>query len=262
MLFEWLRYISSPCPKYLDEMGYLKELIGLESRWIRCQKYWESHLSQTRDTIVQHIEREKSHRKILIIGSGLLYDVPIELLSKTFDEVILLDILHLPFVRKKMKKYPNVRLVEQDITDVAQICYHTAKQSKSKTNAPAIPAPIHFLDDENIDFVVSLNILSQLPLLPKQFLEKICDEMELEKFGKDLMSAHISYLRRFRCPVLMICDAERQIFDKKGTLIDRENVLEGSILNNTGEEWLWNIAPIGEIHKDYSVVHKVLAVRM
>ena len=116
MLIEWLMHLSTPCSPRLKRMGYLKELIAIEARHRRWRDQWAPHLEHCKKIILQ-ATAGIPHQRVTVLGSGLLLDVPLVRLCDMFDEVELVDILHLPRVQKRAQFFPNVRLVDADLGD-------------------------------------------------------------------------------------------------------------------------------------------------
>ena len=70
--------------------------------------------------------------------------------------------------------------------------------------------PSLFLDDPEVDLVVSLNLLSQLPCLPERYLLRAGAHPpeEVLAYCRDLVQAHLEYLRRLPGVVALITDVE------------------------------------------------------
>ncbi len=80
MLAEWFRHLTTPCPRPLRDMGYLKELIAMDARHRRCREAWVSHLEACKNVILDaalDVTRGVPRRKAVVLGSGLLLDIPI-----------------------------------------------------------------------------------------------------------------------------------------------------------------------------------------
>ncbi|SVE27527.1 uncharacterized protein METZ01_LOCUS480381, partial [marine metagenome] len=87
-------YLATPAPRHLKEMDYPREQRNLESRRKRCKAAWQPHLENTQSLILNAADKCPSSEKVLVIGSGALFDIPITELSRQFQEVVLVDILH------------------------------------------------------------------------------------------------------------------------------------------------------------------------
>src|SRR4051794_1867981 len=109
MLLKLLQYAVTPCPWYVRRMGYLGELLGIKARYARCRAAWEPHLQNTRTIITRAAAKCAQRRKAVVLGSGLLLDVPLAELAGAFREVILVDVVHPLEVRWQRSRFPNVQ---------------------------------------------------------------------------------------------------------------------------------------------------------
>lgn len=165
MLLEWLSYITTPCSKLARKLGYLHEAIAIRERHSRQKKSWQPHLDRSREFILKSAAQCRESGTVVILGSGSLLDVPLEQLASSFEQVYLVDIIHLPKVRKQIRHHPNVQLIEADLTCLGELLL-----DKSTDSPPPFPkAPVLPIQGK-VDLVVSLNLLSQLPLNPVDLL--------------------------------------------------------------------------------------------
>lgn len=254
MLIEWLTYLTTPCPRHLRAMGYLREAVGIESRYRRHSRAWAPHLEKSHETIRKAIEMSGGGDTVVVLGAGLVYDLPMDALSAAFKTVQLIDLVHMRPARRTARRYPNVNLVAWDVTESLEAIADGRAE---------IGKPERYLDDPSISLVISANLLSQLPISPMSYLEKrgMRDE-EAEEVGRALIDRHIEYLSRFAVPVCLITDIEREMTAlKEGeewayvvtALLDAE-------LPWVGQEWFWDIAPRGEVDKTYSVKNRVVGI--
>lgn len=249
MILEALTYLLTPCPKPIKKMGYLGELIAIRARHNRCKRHWKNHLEKSKQTIRDAIGECRQKRRALVIGSGIWLDVPVADLSKAFDEVVLVDIVHLLPERIKAKLFSNVRLVQLDVTGTAEKVYETGK--------PVMDGAPPDLGDD-FDLVVSCNILSQLPIMPREYLsreEKVGQKFtdaELDKFSEKLIKDHLDWLRAFSGTTLLITDYQMQVMEGD-RLVDEAATLYGETLPDKGRTWDWDVAPQYEQHSVQAV---------
>ena len=241
MLLNLLESLLTPCPRYARTMGYLREVVGIGARYRRCKRDWQPHLDCSHDLIRRASARCPSRRKAVVLGSGRLYDLPIEELSAAFNHVVLVDLIHPLPARWRCRRLANVQFMSADVTGVLEplqtIAYGGGTLPRSQ--------PTLFLDDPEVDLVVSLNILSQLPIIPERFLRRwlrFTDEA-IEHFGGQLMQAHVEYLRRFAGVVCLSADATFLTVDADERIVTAEDALRGLALPWQGEEWTWRLAP-------------------
>lgn len=227
MLAEWLSYLTTPCPKHLREMGYLREIIGTRSRYGRCRKAWEPHLQETKRAVLNAAAKTISKKKAVVLGSGLLYDVPLAELAAIFDEVVLIDIFHMPAVRRSATKYINVRLIAHDLTGGD-------------------------LPESDADLVVSVNLLTQLPFIPRRFAG------ESEDFSRAIMVHHLEQLAAANATTCLVTEVEHLVY-AGDQLIEKTDPLYGISLGEPDREWVWDIAPHPELHRQYDTRYRVIA---
>lgn len=169
MILELIEYLVTPCSWTIRKLGYLNGQLGIKVRHRHCRRAWKSHLDRTKQVIRAAILECPQRRTAIVLGSGLLLDVPMADLSATFREVVLVDVVHPISVHLAARWYGNVRLVRADISATADELTKVAK-------LPSVPLPRAvpnlFCDDPEVDYVVSVNLLSQLPYVPSFYLEK------------------------------------------------------------------------------------------
>jgi hypothetical protein len=227
-------------------MDYLYEAIAMRSRYRRNRIAWQPHLEQTRQAILSAAERTRNRNRVVILGSGPLLDVPLDELATMFREVVLLDIVFLPEVYKRVRPYDNVRLVQHDVTNMAQKLYENIRSGNPElpTASPAVPDI-----DEDTGLVVSLNILSQLWVMPRAYaLKKLrgLEEEVVDEWCAQITSSHSSFLQQLTCPVCLIGDHEFVKRDREGKIVSQGSTVAGLALPEPEASWTWNIVPLGE----------------
>lgn len=251
MLYEALEYLTTPCPSHFKSMGYLKELIATEARYKRCRTAWHPHLEKTKSVIRDAIDVTAGRAKAVVLGAGILSDIPIHALTKSFDQVVLIDVCFLKQTRKGLREFTNIELLNHDITGIAEAVYAGAVPD------PRLPNELSLSD---ADLVISANILSQLPLIPTDYLQKVIStptEEILLEFSHGIVANHLALLETCPGTVCLISEVERQFFDGDH-IIKTEDLLHGYELQMHGTEWLWDLAPKGEVSKDYAIRNRVV----
>lgn len=250
MLLEAMIYAITPCPKIARRLGYLKENISIISRYGRCKNAWSNHLKKSRDVIKEAIVKAPGNNRVIVFGAGLGYDLPLKELISHFKEVVLVDLIHSFPIRWISWRNPNVKLITHDVTESIDNII---------TGNLEIRSPNRFLDDDQADLIISLNILSQLPTLPSAYLEDYLkiNQDDINFMSKKIIECHLKYLECFSCTVCLITDIEREIFDTKGKLIKKLSALNDTPIPWQNRTWVWEIAPLGEESLNYSVKHKV-----
>ena len=253
----WLRHVATPYPWHLRRMGYARELRWLANRQDRCRAAWHQHLKNTRSLIQRSADGCAGSETVLVVGSGQLFDIPLEQLVQQFTNVVLVDILHPWRAQKAAHLHPNVRLESLDITGVVRDVYHATSSGQGLDVTVGKP---EFYLDEPVDLVVSANILSQLPVLPNNYALKRArdpDGGRVASFSRRLVTAHLDWLASFSGRVCLVTDLERMVCDRE-TVISREPSLWGIELPEGGEEWTWELAPRPEIMWTRDISHRVV----
>jgi len=247
MLYEFYQYLTTPCSRPVKEIGYLRELIGMAARYKRCRDAWQPHLDRCQELIIQAMAGRSG--RVVVLGSGLLYDVPLKHLSDHFEEVVLVDILHMPAARKAVRPFANVTLQTRDITGLVEPLYRHVKQGE-----PLILPDAANLRADAADLVISLNVLSQLAVLPTQFAQ-------LEAaVAQSMMQAHVDALERSSAGVCLITEVEQRLcLDRE--VIEKDQPLSGVVISRglkaNSTSWDWDFAPHPERHPRYDLIYGV-----
>lgn len=251
MLLEWLSFKMTPASEEARALGYLKEHIAIQARHRRCREAWKDHLEKTRRFVLWAAASCPKQDKITILGSGGLLDVPLVDLADDFGEVVLVDILHPPAVKKWAQQYSNVRLAEADVTEMA------ANFLEGKI--PDTPPMPTFEDaDADGDLIVSLNMLGQLPLVLIPHLPADWTAAKKAAFAAETQWQHLRALKNTTGRVCLITGVEREWLDGDG--VDaRERPLAEIKLPTPNKNWYWDLAPAPELEKDRDLRLKIHA---
>ncbi|WP_332692646.1 hypothetical protein [Bosea sp. (in: a-proteobacteria)] len=255
MLAELALRALTPAAPLARRFGLLQESVALWSRGYRQRKAWAGHHAHCRKLITEIAAGLPHRRKVVILGSGLVRDVPLNDLCESFDEVVLVDIVHLPLVRLRLLPRRNVRLVTRDLTGAMA---WLAGEADGRAEPLA-----ELIADEAVDLVVSANLLSQLAWPVADWLEDnparaaaLPDELPAR-----CIAWHLEDLSRFKGHVCLISDVEMVERERDGTIHDRLDLTYGVTLPPEDESWLWPVAPFGEAERDREFVHRVCAWR-
>jgi hypothetical protein len=265
MLAEWLKHLTTPCPSPFKAMGYLKELIAMEARSKRCGDAWAPHLRECR-AVIEKATEGIGHRKVTVLGSGLLLDFSLDLLADTFDDVVLVDIVHLPAVQKRVGASANVQLVTNDLTGVAEATWNHVQQGRSGP-LPS-PAPSHLTDTGpcgDSDLVVSANLLTQLPLMPLGLLmdkAKGYPDDEMKTFARRIVENHLQFLAALPGRACLLTETQRVIYGGPNgdEMIEEIDPLFGASIPASGRKWMWNIAPRPEINPHIDLRFRITGI--
>lgn len=218
----YLRSFAGTPPQFRRHLG---EAIGHWGRGRRQTLAWAPHVANTLGLLDTTIDDIASRRTVVVLGSGPLFDVPLESLARTFGQVLLLDQVHLSAIRRRVDRYPNVRLVWRDL-------------------APGLG----FLKEvADLDWVISVNLLSQLGSAAPQ------------GEGRLVIERHLADLTALPCPVTLVTDVEYRKFDESGELRHEFDQMHGVRLPRPDLQWKWELAPLGEEGIRDRRVHSVAA---
>jgi hypothetical protein len=251
MLTEALTWLLTPAPAVARRLGHLAETIAISARYRRCRAAWTPHLIASRQALLASARRAASHRRALVLGSGPLLDVPLAELAAQFESVWLVDIVHPWSSRLAARRYRNVRLIEQDLTN-------------SLARLPGAPtAPTLFLYEPEVDWVASVNLVSQLGNQPVQWLARHRPDLNanaLADYSQTLIRQHLAWLVRFDAPVCILADLRQCRLDRDGRPVEIRDFaafLEGWQID---AQWRWDLAPAGELSDHQTAFHDVVAL--
>lgn len=174
--------------------GYVSDQNGIRNRFLRESGNWQSHLQNTRNFIIAAAEKVPEKRSVAVLGSGWLYDVPLDELAQMFESVVLVDIVHPEPVKIRAARMPNVRLVTADLTGGA---VQRAMSAQSFDEfSKWLPGAASAFDFGGFDLVVSVNLLNQLDIILCDYLRKRfnTDEAELKNVRNTVQQNHINWL--------------------------------------------------------------------
>ncbi len=253
MIQELLTYLTErPLLKEARSFGHLYESISLLSREKRCKSAWGPHRAECKNFILKYLSLASSKESILILGSGPLHEIPIEEIAATFKKVTLVDIVHLQSTKKSVSHLNNIEFIEHDITE------KEAELKKIKTLTPKVPQ--RFLN-QDWGMILSVNLMSQLPIHYQTFIEKNLKaqftEEVIDHFLKELTLQHFLYLKSFKAPVLLITDTHSDYFDPLEKLLQTDDNYTHIKLPKAAHSWVWRVAPIPEFRKDIEIRMRV-----
>lgn len=254
----WLNLLL-PYPPAVRAMGFPAEVAGIRGRYRRCRAHWAGHLERSRSVILRGARRAEQRRKAIVLGGGLLHDVPLAELAGMFREVVLVDLIHPLASRWQTRKLKNVRRVATDITGTLDAAYRVAWDGDEPL--PRFE-PTLFLNDPAVDFTASVNLLSQLPCMPMAYLQAqhVHSAEKIEEYARDLIRAHVAYLDQMPGRVALVTDFERLKITLLGQVVERRDLFFGVKLPKWGEEWEWRLAPCPEADRSHHFDRRVVGI--
>ncbi|MFE1599618.1 hypothetical protein [Methylobacterium sp. ID0610] len=247
MLLELFHYVVTPAPRAHRRLGYLRDTISLGSRAGRCRRAWAPHLAATRDTIRAAIAGCAGRGTAVVLGSGYCHDVPLADLAAAFRRVVLVDAVHPWATRLRARRHPNVALLTADLSGSLDLLLGRAADL-----GPGLP-PV--CAAEGTDLVVSVNLLSQLPILPGERRGGAA----AADLGRRIVGRHLAELAALRARICLVTDVEAIMEDRGGRVTDRLDLLHGHDPGAPDRHWAWDLAPFGEAARHHRIRHRVVA---
>lgn len=226
MILEALHFTAAFATSSRRKPGEIAGSVGLWSRARRCRKAWEPHEENCQAFVEEKVGQLVERRNVAVLGSGLLNEVPLQFLAKSFQEVTLYDLVHLPSARMKVRRLmrDNVRLVDRDLS-----------------------GGLGFLmDDGAPDLVISACLLSQMALNAQE--------------PAAVVRRHLADLLGGPWMPCLITDTGYEIRNRKGEVVATRDLLGGEPPPPAFRAWDWTVAPFGEAAKDTQTIHRVVAV--
>lgn len=250
MIGLWLESLLTPCPRYLRRMGFLREQLAIEARYQRNRASWEPHLIRSRAAILAAADSCPQHRTVLILGGGLINDVPLAELAGRFQQVVLADILHLPRNRRKAEAVaPNITCVDFDCTGAVEKLYQMGKVDDEaaitlfRQASPCLPPTL----TSDCDLTVSVNLASQLGYLPAKWLAKGRSQNDLSlHLRRAAALRHLEWLQDLPGVHLLIGDRALVVRGLDENEVEREVILGEGDLEPPCDTWIWRFAPAPE----------------
>lgn len=230
MLAETIVYLRSLAAAPPGFRRNIYDAVGLWARGTRQASAWAQHIATTRGLIDVAIDDISPRRTVAVLGSGPLADVPLEALARTFGRVVLVDRAHLATAKRRMSRYDNIVTEWRDLNPVTT------------------PDALGFLKRyEDLDWVISLNLLSQLmSAVP-------------EPRQREVVDTHLADLASLHCRSTLVTDVDYRIFDRAGRLVEEADLLAERPVPPADLTWKWEVAPFGEEAPHTRRVHNVAA---
>lgn len=230
MLAEFFVYAASRKATPPGFRRYLWDAVGKWRHGERQARAWAPHLAKARGLIDSTIDDIASRRTVVVLGSGPLFDIPLESLARTFQRVVLVDRAHLSAIGPRLRRYGNIQMQWRDLS------------------AAAGCEPLGFLSEfPDLDWVISACLVSQLAhKAPAGQQRRAVDH-------------HLDALAALPCPVTLITDLDYRVFNRHGVMLDHADLLFGRAMPRTGLRWKWEVAPFRKHDRHTRRVHSVAA---
>lgn len=252
MLLEWVEFLRTKGTQTAKDWGYIYQNVSLKFRARRCAKAWQNHVDESKKFINDHVDKIKP-KSILIIGSGILMEIPIEDLLAKVEKIYLVDLVHSGTVRKIARQNPTkIELIERDISCLLGFL----KKGMGPFQLKQIPwKQLPAWDLPKVDLVISANLLSQIPLMISEMLPMSTEVYD--KFARSVRDQHIERLFNQSQNVLLFADFETRYIARDGETLKIEKYDVNLRSLKYDRTWIWQISPLGETSKDYKIEMRV-----
>jgi hypothetical protein len=254
MLREAVEYLATPASQEARRLGYLAEAVALGARYRRRRRDWMAHVAACHAFVIKAVAAAPAGGQLLVAGSGLLIELPLDHLAARFSRVVLADMVHLLPVRLRTRRLANVELADTDVTGMLAPLARWLDRPAGPLPEP--PGPDAFVG-AGFDMVLSANLLSQLPVLPLEAIEQRAPQVTdsaREAMAQMLVTRHLDWLSRVAPRAAAYTDiaglwfesgqAGRQPQDRQP--VEREDSAWGVDLPPPDTCWTWDIAPAPE----------------
>lgn len=230
MLAELAAYATSYRRTPTAFRPYLMTAAKSWARGVRQTRAWAPHLANARGLLDTTIDDFPMRRAVAVLGSGAMFDLPLESLARTFERVFLIDRIHLSRIDQRIGRYANVSLDWRDLSPVGN------------------PGALDFLGDiEGLDWVISANVVSEMAAAAEPATARL------------VVDRHLDALAGLPCPVTLITDLDYRVLNRHGIILDSGDMLHGRPMPRSGLRWKWEVAPFREEARHTRRVHYVAA---
>lgn len=216
---------------------------------------WIPHLKNCQDLFTDTVASLPQKKRVVVLGSAHLHEIPMHLLVDNFEQITLVDVVHPLKHHWLTKRNPRLKLVTQDLTQALQHLERLTSLEELHDLGKELAGKdiFHF----EADLIVSANLLSQLALLPIDAIEKkLKRELtidEKDQICTDFAQTHLKNLDGCTGKKLIYADREVIYKDPEGEVIYRGHYPVNFQGYKELKKWNWQLAPLGEASKKYSV---------
>jgi hypothetical protein len=248
--------------RILHKLDYYNYQHGLIVRHLNQGTGWDNHLDRCRKFILKAIEKYHPDT-ITVLGSGWLLEVPLAEMTEMAGTINLVDIIHPPEVIQQTKNLASVNLLTDDLTGglIDKIWKKTSEMPflRQLKSLEGIEIP-EYTPEYDPGLIVSLNLLSQLDVLPVRYLQRksgIADN-ELLTLRRDIQRKHIDFLKKHKS--VLITDISEIFSDSHGKKEEQKTVVIDLPVGDYSEQWIWDFDLAGYDFNRKSSVLKVVGI--
>lgn len=246
-------------------MGFKSDSRGIIDRFIQVNGAWEDHLQSTRNFILKVVGGKTIHN-LAVLGSGWCLDLPLDELAAGAGKLQLYDLVHPNQLLHRIRKYSNVEAIRADITGGAVTRAYQAARLYRKKGEIATPDQIctcFFQPEINPDYVISLNIYSQLGEIISDYLKSYLpySQDQISGISSLLQQSHLLLLPPGRS--CLITDIREHSYDPNGNEIQTNELIHHPLpAGERTETWKWDFDPQGGYRPDRKTVLDVVAIEL
>jgi len=281
-MLNYLRYFYYSL-RYPSLRDYVDKGIGIAARHKRCAPFWQDHLMHSRQFQAQCIGT-KDVESIAVLGSGRLYDIDPAVLFASGAEVLFFDAdpSAVAYSNRRVSEFrEKERCKVLDVSGVMNLWTNSLRETLRKQVSSSDIASVisqlsprtDALEEKSFHTVISLNLLSQIPLFwrdrAKRLLKDPSPEVAsaLESSYRRLEEAHMKLIQRAsKKRIILISDVLFHYYDgqtsesEPAISVNPEAAMTGSGFKlQKSDSWMWHILPKGIEERDYGVIHEVRA---
>ena len=236
MIGDAFLYATARSTPELRRIGLVGDALALRSRARRQARAWAPHEARCHAVVEKAVAACERRRTAVVLGSGLLRDVPLARLASLFERLVLVDAVHLLPARLRARRH-GADLVVADLSGGDE----------------RVLAPLRA--DPTVDLVVSANLLSQMPLPHRRRSGEWESTEPLVTIGR----RHLADLAAFRTSVCLVTDVAYRDVRRDGAVSPERMLVDETLLPGADETWDWEVAPRGEIDRSFARLHRVCA---
>lgn len=244
---------------YFRSAGYKSDQKGIIRRYYREYNNWQLHLNNSK-AFIDRSTQEFTKGNVAVLGSGWLLDVPIELLEKRFDKVYLFDITHPTVLKRKYKNNEKIVFVTCDLTNGLVEQVKRVKSFSDFMNYFEAAKPFRFTED--IDYVISINLLNQLDILLCDYLQRRfkVNDGQLLNVRQKIQENHLAVFENIQgC---LISDCIEVKIDKHDQSTEKELIHIDLNRYQVSDSWLWIFDTNYTYHQKHNTSFKVRAYNL
>jgi hypothetical protein len=186
---------------------------------------------------------ETKPSRITVLGSGWLMELPLAEMAERTEKISLVDIVHPPEVIEQTAGIRNVEISEQDVSGgLIEEVWNKAGKRIFFNKLPSLGTIVipEYQPVEDPGLVISLNILTQLEVLPERLLRrksKATDE-DFVRLKRDIQEKHIGFLKKHMS--VLITDEAEIILKADGTHTEIKTLLAELPAGRISDSWIWD----------------------